>query len=77
MVNASNPAVTTIAAGRYDRNDCKNDNGGIKLMKKYLVSWIDRGASNNGVFYAHKMKVLRVQTEYLVGHITSINLLEE
>ena len=54
-----------------------NDNGGIKLMKKYLVSWTDRGASHNGVFYAHNMKELREQTEYLVGRITSIDLLEE
>ena len=45
-------------------------------MKKYLVSWIDRGASHNGVFYAHNMKELREQTEYLAGHITSIDLLE-
>ena len=57
--------------------DCiNNDNGGIKLMKKYLVSWTDRGASHNGVFYAHNMKELREQTEYLAGHITSIDLLE-
>lgn len=46
-------------------------------MKKYLVSWIDRGASHNGVFYARNMKELREQTEYLAGHITSIDLLEE
>ena len=46
-------------------------------MKKYLVSWTDRGASHNGVFYAHNMKELREQTEYLAGHITSIDLLEE
>ena len=45
-------------------------------MKKYLVSWTDRGASHNGVFYAHNMKELREQTEYLTGHITSIDLLE-
>ena len=59
--------------------DCinNNDNGGIKLMKKYLVSWTDRCASHNGVFYAHNMKELREQTEYLTGHITSIDLLEE
>ena len=59
--------------------DCikNNDNGGIKLMKKYLVSWTDRGVSHNGVFYAHNMKELREQTEYLTGHITSIDLLEE
>ena len=46
-------------------------------MKKYLVSWIDRGGSRNGVFYAHNMKELREQTEYLAGYITSIDLLEE
>ena len=46
-------------------------------MKKYLVSWTDRGVSHNGVFYAHNMKELREQTEYLTGHITSIDLLEE
>ena len=46
-------------------------------MKKYLVSWIDRGAYHNGVFYAHNMTELREQTEYLVGRITSIDLLEE
>ena len=46
-------------------------------MKKYLVSWTDRGTSHNGVFYAHNMKELREQTEYLTGHITSIDLLEE
>lgn len=46
-------------------------------MKKYLVSWINRGASHNGVFYAHNMKELREQTEYLAGHITEIDLLEE
>ena len=46
-------------------------------MKKYLVSWIDRGTSHNGVFYAHNMKELREQTEYLAGHITSIDLLED
>lgn len=46
-------------------------------MKKYLVSWIDRGASHNGIFYARNMKELREQTEYLTGHITSIDLLEE
>ena len=59
--------------------DCinNNDNGGIIIMKKYLVSWIDRGTSHNGVFYAHNMKELREQTEYLVGRITSIDLLEE
>ena len=59
--------------------DCinNNDNGGIITMKKYLVSWTDRGASHNGVFYAHNMKELREQTEYLTGHITSIDLLEE
>ena len=59
--------------------DCinKNDNGGIITMKKYLVSWTARGASHNGVFYAHNMKELREQTEYLTGHITSIDLLEE
>ena len=59
--------------------DCinKNDNGGIITMKKYLVSWIDRGVYHNGVFYAHNMKELREQTEYLAGHITSIDLLEE
>ena len=59
--------------------DCinKNDNGGIITMKKYLVSWTDRGTSHNGVFYAHNMKELREQTEYLTGHITSIDLLEE
>ena len=59
--------------------DCinNNDNGGIKLMKKYLVSWTDRGVSHNGVFYAHNMKELREQTEYLAGHITSIDLLED
>ena len=59
--------------------DCtnNNDNGGIKLMKKYLVSWIDRGVYHNGVFYAHNMKELREQTEYLIGRITSIDLLED
>ena len=59
--------------------DCinNNDNGGIIIMKKYLVSWTDRGASHNGVFYAHNMKELREQTEYLTAHITSIDLLEE
>ena len=46
-------------------------------MKKYLVSWTDRGDYHNGVFYAHNMKELREQTEYLAGHITSIDLLEE
>lgn len=46
-------------------------------MKKYLVSWIDRGASHNGVFYAHNMKESREQTEYLAGRITNIDLLEE
>ena len=46
-------------------------------MKKYLVSWIYRGASHNGVFYANNMKELREQTECLTGHITSIDLLEE
>ena len=46
-------------------------------MKKYLVSWIDRGASHNGVFYANNMKELREQTECLTGHITSIDSLEE
>ena len=46
-------------------------------MKKYLVSWTYRGASRNGVFYAHNMKELREQTEYLAGHITSIDLLED
>ena len=51
--------------------------GGIITMKKYLVYWIDRGASHNGIFYAHNMKELREQTEYLSGHITSIDLLEE
>ena len=58
--------------------DCinNNDNGVIRLMKKYLVSWTDRGASHNGVFYAHNMKELKEQTEYLTGHITSIDLLE-
>ena len=45
-------------------------------MKKYLVSWIDRGVYHNGVVYAHNMKELREQTEYLTGHITSIDLLE-
>lgn len=57
--------------------DCinNNDNGGIKLMKKYLVSWTDRGVYHNGVFYAHNMKELREQTEYLTGHITSIDLI--
>ena len=42
-------------------------------MKKYLVSWTDRGASHNGVFYAHNMKELREQTDYLTGHITNID----
>ena len=46
-------------------------------MKKYLVSWTDKVASYNGVFYAHNMKELREQTEYLAGYITSIDLLEE
>ena len=46
-------------------------------MKKYLVSWIGRGTSHNVVFYAHNMKELREQTEYLAGRITSIDLLEE
>lgn len=45
-------------------------------MKKYLVSWTDRGVSRNGVFYAHNMKELRELTEILAGHITSIDLLE-
>ena len=59
--------------------DCinNNDNGGIIIMKKYLVSWIDRGASHNGVFYAHNMKELREQTEYLTGRITSIDILSD
>lgn len=46
-------------------------------MKKYLVSWINKGASHNGVFYAHNMKDLREQTQYLAGRITSIDLLSE
>lgn len=46
-------------------------------MKKYLVSWIDKGVLHNGVFYAHNIKELREQTEYLAGHIISIDLLEE
>ena len=46
-------------------------------MKKYLVSWIDKGASHNGVFYAQNMKELREQTKYLTGHITEIKLLDE
>ena len=59
--------------------DCinNNDNGGIITMKKYLVSWIDRGASHNGVFYAHNMKELREQTEYLTGHITGIDIISD
>ena len=59
--------------------DCinNNDNGGIITMKKYLVSWIDRGASHNGVFYAHNMNELREQTEYLTGRITSIDILSD
>ena len=52
------------------------DRGGDLTMKKYLVSWTDRGAYHNGVFYAHNMKELREQTEYLTGRITSIDLLE-
>ena len=46
-------------------------------MKKYLVSWIDRGTSHNGVFYAHNMKELREQTEYLTGHITGIDIISD
>ena len=46
-------------------------------MKKNLVSWTDRGASHNGVFYAHNLQELREQTEDLAGYITSIDLLEE
>ena len=65
---------TTVQSQDWINN---NDNGGIITMKKYLVSWTDRGASHNGVFYTHNMKELREQTEYLVGRITSIDLLEE
>lgn len=46
-------------------------------MKKFLVSWIDKDMSHNGVFYAHNIKELREQTEYLAGCITSIDLLSE
>lgn len=46
-------------------------------MKKYLVSWINKGISHNGVFYAHNIKELREQTEYLAGYITNIDVLSD